>query len=168
MVKSKWEKYIVRTPAILIHEGKGVREVVPKGKPIPRWSPVDTGPQVVMANNLVNAANSMIEYALISGDHQVGIGNNLVPTHKHDYDEIFIFAGTNPDDVSDLGGEVEFWIGEGADFEKILFKSSSAIFVPRGTAHFPMIFRNVKRPIMHIVVMPEARERILKKEIQRG
>jgi hypothetical protein len=166
MAKSKWEKYIVRTPAILIHQEKGgVKEIVPKTKPIPRWSPVDTGPQVIMTNKLVPEAGTMIEYAYISGDHQVGIGNNLVPAHKHDYDEIFIFAGTDPNDVSDLGGEVEFWIGEGKDFEKVIFNTSSSIFMPRGTAHFPLIFRNVKRPILHIVVMPDAKQRVLKKEI---
>ena len=36
--------------------------------------------------------------------------------HAHpDFDEFFLFFGSNPHDVLSLGGEVEFWLGEGED-----------------------------------------------------
>jgi hypothetical protein len=85
-----------------------------------------------------------------------------VNKHKHDYEEIFLFLGTDPKDPQDLGAEVEFWIGEGKDMEKIVFTTSSSIWVPPNTAHFPQIWRNVKRPVFTVVVMPTTGKKALK------
>ena len=40
--------------------------------------------------------------------------------HTHPYDEKYLFIGTNPDDPDDLGGEVEYWLGEKEEAEKFL------------------------------------------------
>ena len=70
--------------------------------------------------------------------------------HAHDFDEIIGFFGTNPDDLDDLCGEVEFWLGE----EKHLLTRSCVVFVPKGLKHCPMIFRRVDRPILNFAVGP--------------
>jgi hypothetical protein len=163
MTKSKWEKYVVRRPMRYVI-GEGAKrpyvEEVPKNLPIPKWSPEDTGVQIVMSPLLVPGAYSIVEYGIMSGDMAMGIKGQLVQPHKHlNYEEMFIFIGTNPDDVSDLGGEIDFWIGEGTDLEKITFKEPGSIYIPKGTGHFPQIFRNVKRPIVQVVIMPKIDKR---------
>ena len=67
--------------------------------------------------------------------------------HNHDFDEYLVFLGTNPADPSDLGGEVEIWLG---DEEKHTLTKSCAVFVPRGVYHTPLIFKRVDRPIMMV------------------
>jgi hypothetical protein len=159
MAKSKYEKYVVRKPAIVTADYK---DVVPETDKIPNSSAVDTGPRVILSHKFVKETNTMVEYGLISGDVTVGGDEkNVTETHKHDYEEIFCFLGTNPKDTTDLGAEVEFWVGEGKDLEKIKFNTSSSIYIPPNVAHFPQIYRNVKRPVMTVVIMPNAQERVI-------
>jgi hypothetical protein len=44
---------------------------------------------------------------------------------KYDYEEIFLFLGTDTEDTGKLGAEVEFWLGEGNDMEKVVVTTSS-------------------------------------------
>jgi hypothetical protein len=158
MAKSKYEKYVTRKPAV-IHAD--YTEEVPEGEKIPLRTPYDTGPMVIFSKDFVPEANTIIEYGIVSGDMVIGDGS-FVNKHKHDYEEIFMFLGTDPKDPRDLGAEVEFWIGEGKDMEKIVFTTSASIYVPPGTAHFPQIWRNVKRPVFTVVVMPTTGKKVLK------
>jgi hypothetical protein len=70
----------------------------------------------------------------------------------HTFDETFLFFGTNPNDSKDLGGEIEFWLGAGAEAEKFIIKKPTCIFIPAGFVHCPLVFRNVKRPFMEILI----------------
>jgi len=158
MAKSKYEKYVVRKPAIIKAD---YSEEVPKTEKIPLRTPVDTGPMVIFSKDFVPEANSIVEYGIVSGDMTIGDGS-FVSKHKHDYEEIFMFLGTNPKDPRDLGAEVEFWIGEGKDQEKIVFTTSSSIYIPPGVAHFPQIWRNVRRPVFTVVIMPSTGKKVLK------
>lgn len=158
MAGSKYEKYIVRKPAVVKSD---YSDEVPETDKIPAQSSVDTGPRVIFSKSLVKDANSIVEYGYISGDTVIGNGQDFTP-HKHDYEEIFLFLGTNAEDTTDLGAEVEFWVGEGEELEKVVFNTSSSIYIPPGVAHFPQIWRNVKRPVMTMVIMPNTGERILK------
>jgi hypothetical protein len=76
--------------------------------------------------------------------------------HSHkDYDELFMFFGTDPADNTRLGGEVEFWLGHGADAQKFVFSEPTAAWVPRNVAHNPWVVNKVndpKHPIMCVVV----------------
>jgi hypothetical protein len=158
MSKSRYEKYVVRKPAIVTSD---YRDEIPATDKIPISSSVDTGPRVIFSPARVKEGHSIVEYGIISGDVTIGEGYITEP-HKHDYEEIFLFLGTDPKDTTDLGAEVEFWVGEGQDREKIIFNTSSSIYIPPGTVHFPQIWRNVKRPVMTIVIMPTSQKRILK------
>jgi hypothetical protein len=158
MAKSKYEKYVVRKPAIIKAD---YTEEVPKTEKIPLRTPFDTGPMVIFSKSFVPEANSIVEYGIVSGDMTIGDGS-FVSKHKHDYPEIFMFLGTDPKDPRDLGAEVEFWIGEGKDLEKIVFTTSSSIYVPPGVAHFPQIWRNVRRPTFTVVIMPTTAKKALK------
>jgi uncharacterized RmlC-like cupin family protein len=164
MKESKYEKYVVRKPAIVKSD---YSDEVPETYDIPLRSSVDTGPLVIFSKNFVEESNSIVEYGIISGDLTIGAGEAPAP-HKHDYEEIFLFLGTDPKNVRDLGAEVEFWVGEGEDQEKIVFNTSSSIYIPPGVSHFPQIWRNVKRPAMTVVIMPSSGKRVLKHVSPKG
>jgi hypothetical protein len=70
--------------------------------------------------------------------------------HVHDFAEVLAFFGTNPEDVHDLGGEVEFWI-EG---EKHLMHESFISYIPAGVTHCPLRVTRVDRPIFHFTTGP--------------
>ncbi len=68
-----------------------------------------------------------------------------VKEHSHPYPEALGFVGSDPDDVHNLGGEVELWI-EG---ERNIMTRSFIAYLPAGTKHGPMRIRRVDRPIFH-------------------
>ena len=68
--------------------------------------------------------------------------------HTHDFDEILAFWGTNPDDIHDLGGEIEFWLED----EKHIITKSCLIYVPKGMKHCPLRTTRLDRPIIHFFV----------------
>jgi hypothetical protein len=153
-VESRYEKYIVRKPAVITRVSpEGVFVEVPKGDKIPAQSSVDTGPLVIFSDDFLEGATTKVEYGFIIGDTEIGTGRGF-GAHKHHYGEIFLFLGTNPKDTHNLGAEAEFWLGEGEELEKVKFSTSSSVYVPPGVAHFPLIWRNVKNPVMMVVIVP--------------
>jgi hypothetical protein len=70
--------------------------------------------------------------------------------HTHDYDEVLAFFGTNPDDIHDLGAEVELWLGD----EKHILTKSCMVFIPKGLQHCPMKFLRIERPVFHFSAGP--------------
>ena len=81
-------------------------------------------------------------------------GTDLAPSppHVHDFDELYAFVGSNPEDTSDLCGEIEIWLGD----EKHVLTKTCMVFIPKGLKHGPTIFKRVERPIFNLVtgVMP--------------
>lgn len=159
MKESKFEKYVTRRPAVVLGPGKDgiVRFEVPKTDKIPMINKINTGPRLIFSNDFVKESSTKIEYGFIMGDTTL-----LTPdkdkdygAHKHEYPEIFLFWGNDPNDTQYLGCEGEFWMGEGSDLEKIKFDKSCSIYVPAGVGHFPLFFHNVKSPVMMGVVVPK-------------
>ena len=160
MEETKYEKYIVRKPAVVVRVGDDYIDKVPETAEIPVMNDVNTGARVIFSSDLIANAKTKVEYGYITGDTAIGTGEDFVP-HKHDYEEIFLFLGTDPQDTARLGAEVEFWLGEGDDLEKAVFTTSSAVYVAPGVAHFPQLWKNVQRPVMFMVIMPTTGERKL-------
>lgn len=75
-----------------------------------------------------------------------------VGQHAHnDFDEVHFFYGTDPQDNTRLGGQVEMWLGSGEDAGKYIMKDPTAVLVPKGLAHNPWIVTRVadaRHPIM--------------------
>jgi hypothetical protein len=69
--------------------------------------------------------------------------------HRHDYDEVIAFFGGDPDNPTDLCGEVEFWIED----EKYTLTKSTLIFAPAGIKHCPLEVIRADRPIFHFTVV---------------
>ena len=68
-----------------------------------------------------------------------------VKEHSHPFPEALGFIGTDPNDVHNLGGEVELWI----DGKQNIMTRSFIAYLPAGTKHCPMRIRKVERPIFH-------------------
>jgi hypothetical protein len=150
--KSKYESCVVRNTAIIKFEGdKYVEEIIVDDKKIPEG---DLGFRVICSNKMIKDTDTFIEYGYIKENMAKGIGTDYSP-HKHPYPEVFVFIGTDPEHLSDLGAEVEFWLGEGKDLDKIILNKPGSIYVPPNTTHFPQIWRNVKRPVLNMVIMPK-------------
>jgi hypothetical protein len=74
-------------------------------------------------------------------------GDRTESSHKHDFDEVLAFFGTDPNNPHDLGAELEVWIGG----EKHTVNKSCLIFVPKGVYHCPIYFEKMTRPIFHFM-----------------
>jgi len=156
MTASKYEKYVTRSAETVLGPGPDgvVKFGFPKTYKITDKSITTTGPRMIFSNDYIKEATSKIEYGWILADMVLLNSGKNYGAHKHDYPEIFIFFGNDPYDTSYLGGEGEFWLGEGDDLERIKFETSCSFYVPAGVGHFPLFFKNVKSPIMMGVVVP--------------
>jgi hypothetical protein len=73
--------------------------------------------------------------------------------HRHPAEEVFIFMSTDTNNPTDLGGEHEFWIGEGDEAEKLLITKNSVLFVPGGVVHNPNGCLRADRPYSMFVAL---------------
>ena len=134
MPKIDYEKYLVRKP--LLESGSGIKN---------RQSPVMT----YMSNKLVPEAKYYVELGWIYG---IPEPNPHIYEHTHDFDEIVLHIGTDPQNPEYLGGKIEFVVGG----EKIVIDKTSALFIPRGVEHGPLTWKSVEKPHIQMVVMPGA------------
>ena len=68
--------------------------------------------------------------------------------HKHDFDELIGFIGSNPEDPYDLGAEIE--VGVGGELHRLT--KSSMIFLPAGLPHLPLSIIELHRPVLHFSI----------------
>jgi uncharacterized RmlC-like cupin family protein len=68
--------------------------------------------------------------------------------HTHNDDELLVFLSSNPDNIRDLGCEVEMCIGP--EMERHVFTESNLVYVPADLVHGPIRFRNLRRPFIFI------------------
>lgn len=144
-MQSKYEKLIVRRPPPPVHEmGPSVtntKDFVP------------TGVKVLCDETLFPGIGSIVEYNIIDRDTSLGNRPGGPQPHKHDYLELLVYLGTNPDDPDELGGEIDLWLGEDEELGKITLTTSSSILIPPGLAHLPIFYKYVYRPIVHVLIM---------------
>lgn len=72
--------------------------------------------------------------------------------HVHNYDEFLLFMGADPDDLSDLGGEIEVCFGK--EQEKHIVTRPTAAIMPKGFPHCPVTITKVDKPFIFSVVRP--------------
>lgn len=65
-----------------------------------------------------------------------------VNPHVHDYDEILIWTGGDPENPRDLGAEIYMDI----DGERHIITTSGSVYIPAGVVHCPLGFNRVDRP----------------------
>ena len=136
MAESKYEKYLVRKaarPREFFHEEKTGGE---------------TNPPMVFLNgeDPIQGTNQFIEAGWIWGPRRAD------RPHAHNFDEIFLWIGTDLDDPDYLGGEIEFTLGEGEEAEKLTINSTSCLYVPKGLVHQPTIYKRVDKPFLVVTM----------------
>jgi hypothetical protein len=140
-MNSKYEKYVVRNS-------------IPPD-PDMNWGIPEMGvPELyhlLMTSGPIKESNTMVEFSWITKDSVFGVTEDK-PPHIHDCDEIFMFIGSDPENNDQLGAEVEFWMGEGERTEIIKMNTTGLVFVPKGLLHLPLFFKNVKQPVLWIVI----------------
>ena len=73
--------------------------------------------------------------------------------HVHDFDMYVWHFPMDPDNMEDLGGEVEYCFGSGDEDDPIeshTITKAGCIFVPAGTYHGPHIFKNITKPVLFV------------------
>ena len=78
-----------------------------------------------------------------------GSVSKVHPVHRHDHDEILGFVGSNMDDTSDLGAEIDIVI----DGTKTTITKTCFIHVPAGIEHGGLCFRKIDRPVFQIAML---------------
>lgn len=96
----------------------------------------------------LNGLNVHIIYAYA---FKPGLTGMSTKPHVHKYDEAIFFIGSDPHNFSDLGAEVEFAIGPDQE-EKHTFSVPTAVVVPAGLPHCPMVTKSIQKPYLCMAV----------------
>ncbi len=87
----------------------------------------------------------------ISDCHSPGnVIEGLPDTHTHDFNQVILWMGTDLNDIGSLGAEIELTLG--AEKERHVITTSSAVFIPRGLPHFPATVTRVDKAFLWIAV----------------
>jgi hypothetical protein len=132
MPDTDYEKYMVKKPAY---------EVTPDFE-VEGRRPAMT----LMSNNLVPGVNMYVETGWVLGMPEP---NPHIDEHTHDYDEIVIHLGMDPENQEELGGEIDFYM-EG---QPLRINKTSAVYVPKGVKHGPLVWKDVTKPHLELTIM---------------
>jgi hypothetical protein len=72
--------------------------------------------------------------------------------HVHPLPEILFFIGTDLEDLGRLGAEAEICLGK--EMERHLIVAPTAVVIPGGLAHNPLVITGIDRPMVLIDVRP--------------
>jgi quercetin dioxygenase-like cupin family protein len=131
MPQIDYEKYLVRKPNYEAFGGTKNRQ-----------SPTMT----MMSNKQIPGVNYYMEPGWIYG---IPDPNPSLHEHVHEYDEIVMHWGGDYRQPQVLGGEIEFWLGG----QPITFNTTTALYIPKGTPHGPVIWKKFDFPHMQMAIM---------------
>jgi hypothetical protein len=127
MAENKYSKYVIRQPMT-----KSAFNVV-------------TAPQLtVFGDKNFGGANFSLGWSYLTKPFLM-----VDIAHSHDYDQFFVFAGSNLENVMEFDAVVEFYLGG----EKQIIDTTSVIFVPKGLLHCPLNVKIVNKPIMYMDIV---------------
>ena len=66
--------------------------------------------------------------------------------YRHDFDTALLFIGLDTDDMTELGAEIELYLG--AEKEKQPIAHASVVAVPKGVPYFPLIVKKLDCPFL--------------------
>jgi hypothetical protein len=121
----EYEKYIVRKPAYL--QGTEVTNALK--------SPAG----IYVSSNVLLGCKNYIDFGWIT---ETPDPNPPIPLHDHDFEEIVLNLGNDPNNPQDLGADVEFCI----DNQCVTFNKTCATYIPRGIPHGPMTWKKINKP----------------------
>jgi len=68
--------------------------------------------------------------------------------HSHDFDMYLYFLSFDPDNMGELGADIEIGLGEEQEIHKITTPTS--VYIPKGMIHCPLHFKRVDKPILFV------------------
>jgi len=135
MSKIDYNRLLVRKPVYEIAAGQESRH---KGHQVPSMT--------YMSNALVPGSNTYIEVSWI---YDVPTPNPYVFEHAHNFDEIVMHIGSDPQNPEALGAEMQIEV-EG---QPLAFDRTTALFLPKRTRHGPLTWQKVTRPHLEMTIM---------------
>jgi hypothetical protein len=131
MAKIDYEKYVIRKPNYEVFSGVKNRQ-----------SPTMT----MMSAKQIPGVTYYMEPGWIYG---IPDPNPSLHEHAHQYDEIVLHWGSNPELPQVLGGEVEFYVAG----QPVVFNTATAFYLPAGTSHGPVTWKKWQSPHMQMAIM---------------
>jgi hypothetical protein len=129
--KFDYEQYVVRSP---MRESPGA--ISGQG----RQSPTMT----YISETQIQGIKTYLEFGWI---HKI---TDTIREMKHEnFDEIVLHIGNDPDNPEDLGADMTFGLGG----KEKQFHTNYAMFIPRGLAHGPLIWHEVKSHHIEMAIM---------------
>jgi len=116
MTESKYDKYLVKVP---------LREVVVGSNGEGRTSLAMT----CMSNELVPESKIYIQYHWVREVPE--LDPLLIAGHSHNFDEIILYIGADPENPEYLGAEIDGFVGD----ERQITDKTSAIYIPKNVKH---------------------------------
>jgi hypothetical protein len=80
-------------------------------------------------------------------------------THAHAADEVLVFVGLEPSDIDYLGAEIEIEMGK--EHEKYVFDKPTAVILPKGMPHNPVVAKRVDKPYAVYLISLDAEHEIM-------
>jgi hypothetical protein len=133
MARVSYKNNLVKVP----HREVGDSKII-KGRQNPTMT--------YLSNNLVPGSNTYIEIGWI---YEMPEPNPHIESHSHNYDEIVLHIGADPQNPDYLGAEIEFVVGN----EKLTIDKTSSLFIPKNVKHGPLTWKKVEKPHIEMVVM---------------
>jgi len=99
-----------------------------------------------MNNELIPGCNIDIMYNWIL--KMPNYNPDMASGHSHDYDEVILNIGMDPNNPEDLGAEIDGFTGD----EKQIITSTSAIFIPRNVVHGVVRWNKFERPHIQMAI----------------
>jgi hypothetical protein len=100
-----------------------------------------TGKSIVAHNGELDADCSI-------GYHHISKPMSFDDPHSHDFPEMLCFIGSDSQDVTDTGAEIEVTLGG----EKHLIKTAAVVSIPPNVEHCPIIFKKVEKPLVFLEI----------------
>ena len=128
-----YERYVVRNPAIL--QGTDVTEAM------------ESPAQIYMSSDLIPESTVYVDFGWIPG---MPGKNPPIPDHAHDYEEVVLLVGNDPENPERLGAEIEFCIND----QPLTFDTTTALYAPKSLKHGPLTWKKFEKPhlLMPIVI----------------
>lgn len=114
----------------------------------------DEGPgfyqQIAKVSGDSAGVNATIEYGTFSAAGKVG--NKPYKSKVNNFNQVLLWLGTDMNDLSELGAEVELCLGAKEEKEKHVFTCSSAVAVPNGMPYFPANHNRIDRRFLFFTI----------------
>jgi hypothetical protein len=107
----------------------------------------------IVRSSIYPPFKGMIFHSLANSNFQIRFTHVSVPfegketAHKHDFAEVFLFVPCS-DDLNAYDAETELYLGE--EGEKIIINQTTAVHVPAGLMHCPIIHKRVVTPFFFV------------------